>query len=69
MLRPSSLAAGRHDRPDRAPIMHRIMPMKKDLEFGLANNGIVGFETALALGYHLPGPTGHLTLPELAGKP
>ncbi|MGI6327245.1 MAG: dihydroorotase [Saccharofermentanales bacterium] len=37
---------------------------EKDLEFGLANNGIVGFETALALGYTFLVRTGFLTLPQ-----
>ena len=35
---------------------------EKDLEFGLANNGIVGFETALALGYTYLVRTGQLSL-------
>ncbi len=35
---------------------------EKDLEFGLANNGIVGFETALALGYTYLVKTGRLSL-------
>ena len=35
---------------------------EKELEFGLANNGIVGFETALALGYTKLVRTGRLEL-------
>jgi len=38
---------------------------EKDLEFSLANNGIVGFETAFALGYTYLVRPGHLTLREL----
>jgi len=35
---------------------------EKELEFGLANNGIVGFETAFALGYTWLVRAGHLSL-------
>lgn len=35
---------------------------EKELEFGLANNGIVGFETAFALGYTFLVKTGRLSL-------
>lgn len=35
---------------------------EKDLEFSLANNGIVGFETAFALGYTYLVRPGHITL-------
>ena len=38
---------------------------EKDLEFSLANNGIVGFETAFALGYTYLVRPGHLTLADL----
>ena len=38
---------------------------EKDLEFSLANNGIVGFETAFALGYTYLVRPGFLTLEEL----
>jgi dihydroorotase len=41
---------------------------EKELEFGLANNGIVGFETAFALGYTHLVRTGKLTLMELVAK-
>ncbi|NLW12307.1 MAG: dihydroorotase [Clostridiaceae bacterium] len=41
---------------------------EKDLEFGLANNGIVGFETAFALGYTWLVRGGHLSLAELLSK-
>ena len=41
---------------------------EKQIEFGVANNGIIGLETSFALGYtHLVMP-GHLTLPELVAK-
>ena len=43
---------------DHAP--HHID--EKELEFGLANNGIVGFETALALGYTYLVKTGRLSM-------
>lgn len=38
---------------------------EKDLEFSLANNGIVGFETAFALGYTYLVRPGHITLADL----
>ena len=38
---------------------------EKDLEFSLANNGIVGFETAFALGITYLVRPGHLTLDDL----
>ncbi len=38
---------------------------EKDLEFSLANNGIVGFETAFALGYTYLVRPGYLTLADL----
>jgi dihydroorotase len=41
---------------------------EKELEFGLANNGIVGFETAFALGYTTLVCPGLLTLEELLLK-
>jgi dihydroorotase len=49
---------------DHAP--HHID--EKELEFGLANNGIVGFETAFALGYTTLVRPGLLTLEELLIK-
>ena len=39
---------------------------EKDLEFSLANNGIVGFETAFALGYTYLVRPGYITLTDLA---
>lgn len=41
---------------------------EKNVEFEKAANGIVGFETALALGYTYLVDQGHLTLPELIRK-
>ncbi len=41
---------------------------EKELEFGLANNGIVGLETALALGYTHLVRTGRLSMMEWLGK-
>lgn len=41
---------------------------EKNVEFEKAANGIVGFETALALGYTYLVEQGHLTLPELIRK-
>jgi dihydroorotase len=41
---------------------------EKQLEFGLANNGIIGLESSFALGYTYLVLTGHLTLPELVAK-
>ncbi len=41
---------------------------EKEIEFGLANNGIVGFETAFALGYTGLVLPGHLTLAELVAR-
>jgi len=38
---------------------------EKDLEFSLANNGIVGFETAFALGYTYLVRPGHIALTDL----
>jgi len=38
---------------------------EKQIEFGLANNGIIGFESSFALGYTYLVLPGHLTLPEL----
>jgi dihydroorotase len=38
---------------------------EKDIEFGLANNGIIGLESAFALGYTYLVLPGYLTLPEL----
>lgn len=49
---------------DHAP--HHID--EKDIEFSLANNGIIGFETALAVGYTYLVKPGYLTLPELVEK-
>jgi dihydroorotase len=46
---------------DHAP--HHID--EKDIEFSLANNGIIGFETAFAVGYTYLVKPGHLTLEEL----
>ncbi len=40
---------------------------EKNLEFALANNGIVGFETAFALAYTYLVKPGHITLHDLAG--
>lgn len=41
---------------------------EKQIEFGLANMGIIGFETAFALGYTYLVMTGHLSLPQLVAK-
>lgn len=41
---------------------------EKEMEFGLANNGIIGFESAFALGYTYLVLAGHLTLPQLVAK-
>lgn len=41
---------------------------EKDIEFGLANNGIIGLESSFALGYTCLVLTSHLTLPELVAK-
>ncbi len=41
---------------------------EKQIEFGLANNGIIGFESSFALGYTYLVLTGHLTLPQLVAK-
>ena len=41
---------------------------EKQIEFGLANNGIIGFESSFALGYTYLVLPGHLTLPELVAK-
>lgn len=49
---------------DHAP--HHID--EKDIEFSLANNGIIGFETAFAVGYTYLVKPGHLTLPEMVSK-
>ena len=49
---------------DHAP--HHID--EKDIEFSLANNGIIGFETALAVGYTYLVKPSYLTLPELVEK-
>ena len=38
---------------------------EKNIEFSLANNGIVGFETAFALGYTYLVRPGHLSLADL----
>ena len=46
---------------DHAP--HHID--EKDIEFSLANNGIIGFETAFAVGYTYLVKPGHLSLEEL----
>ena len=49
---------------DHAP--HHID--EKDIEFSLANNGIIGFETAFAVGYTYLVKPGYLTLSELTEK-
>ena len=49
---------------DHAP--HHID--EKDIEFSLANNGIIGFETAFAVGYTYLVKPGYLTLAELTEK-
>jgi len=49
---------------DHAP--HHID--EKDIEFSLANNGIIGFETAFAVGYTYLVKPGYLTLPEMIEK-
>jgi len=41
---------------------------EKQIEFGLANNGIIGLESSFALGYTYLVLTGQLTLPELVAK-
>lgn len=41
---------------------------EKDIEFSLANNGIIGFETAFAVGYTYLVKPGYLTLSELTDK-
>lgn len=41
---------------------------EKDIEFSLANNGIIGFETAFAVGYTYLVKPGFLTLKELVEK-
>lgn len=41
---------------------------EKDLEFGLANNGIIGFETAFSLGYEALVLSRKLSLAEYIGK-
>ncbi len=41
---------------------------EKDIEFSLANNGIIGFETAFAVGYTYLVKLGYLTLDELVEK-
>ncbi|MDD2533776.1 MAG: dihydroorotase [Eubacteriales bacterium] len=41
---------------------------EKQIEFGLANNGIIGFESSFALGYTYLVLPGHLTLPQLVAK-
>lgn len=41
---------------------------EKEIEFGLANNGIVGFETAFAVSYSYLVKPGHLTLSDLINK-
>ncbi len=41
---------------------------EKDIEFSLANNGIIGFETAFAVGYTYLVKPGYLTLAEMVEK-
>lgn len=41
---------------------------EKAIEFGLANNGIIGFESSFALAYTYLVLPGHLTLPQLVAK-
>ncbi|MBR2750275.1 MAG: dihydroorotase [Clostridiales bacterium] len=41
---------------------------EKDIEFSLANNGIIGFETAFAVGYTYLVKPGYLTLTEMVEK-
>lgn len=41
---------------------------EKQIEFGLANNGIIGFESSFSLAYTYLVLPGHLTLPQLVAK-